>query len=119
MNKELSKESVKIKTHPVTNARIIEFEGNIQQGEADQLEDILHRLNDEKQKNIIIDMQKVSNVCSAALGLLVAYKQLINEQGGDIKMVINSPQIYELLKVTMMDKVFDTMDNLQEAINSF
>ncbi|MDH4198748.1 MAG: STAS domain-containing protein [Spirochaetia bacterium] len=116
----MNNESIaKLVTYNLENITVIEIEGNIQQTESEELEEILHLFYEEKKVNIVIDMKKVSNICSSALGLMVNYKKLLNENGGDLKMVINSPQVFELFKITMMDKVFDTLDNIQEAENAF
>jgi anti-anti-sigma factor len=111
--------TAKLKTYQLEKIAIIEMEGNIRQVETDELEELLYSFYEARQKNIIIDLQNVNQICSTALGLLVRFKRLLNEHGGDLKMVIGNPQVVELFKVTMMDRVFETSDNLQEALNAF
>lgn len=99
--------------------KILELSGNIQQSEADELEEVLHTLYEESANNVIIDMNSVTNICSSALGLFVSFKKIFSEQKGDLKIVTESPAIHDLLKVTMLDKVFDTTDGLEDALSAF
>lgn len=109
----------KLRQYSLENISVVELSGNIQQETADELEEILHRLFDDGKKNIIVDTEHADNICSSALGLLLSFKKLLNENSGDLKIIVNSPRVFELLKVTMMDKVFDTMENIQEALSAF
>lgn len=111
--------TTKLNAYTTENVIVIEMDGNFQQNDSDELEELLFSFYEDQKRNIIIDLQKADNICSTALGLLVRFKSLLNEQGGDIKMVISTPQVAELFKVTMMDTVFDTMDTLQEAVHAF
>ncbi len=99
--------------------KVIELSGNVQQAEVDNLEDLLQSIYDEETRNVIIDMKNVTNMCSSALGLFVSFKQIFSERKGDLKIVTESPAIHELLKVTMLDKVFDTTDGLEDALSAF
>ncbi|MDH4262731.1 MAG: STAS domain-containing protein [Spirochaetia bacterium] len=109
----------KLKTYNLENIAVIEMVGNIQQTETDELEELLYTFFENQKRNIILDLQNVNQVCSTALGLLVRFKQFLNENGGELKMVFCNPQLIELFKVTMMDRIFETSDSLQEAISSF
>jgi|GEM_PF-207853 len=111
--------AIKLKTYIFENLTVVELEGNIQQMESDELEELLYGMFEEDKKNIIMDLQNTTQICSTALGFLVRFKRMLNEHGGDIKMVINNPQVLELFKVTMMDRIFETFDNLQESLNAF
>ena len=108
-----------ISCYKKSGVEIIVLEGNIQQNEADELEDILHMYLENNLCNILIDLQKVKSLGSAALGLMVSYKKIFFEKHGDLKLVVDSPHMAELFKVTMLNKVFDISDMLQDALNSF
>ena len=111
--------TTKLRTYSLDKIIVIEMDGNIQQGESDELEELLYSLYEDQHLKMIINLERVSNICSTALGLLVRFKSFLNERGGDLKIVMNSPRVFELFKITMLDKVFETMDNMQEAVNAF
>ena len=107
------------KIYNAENITVVEMEGSVHQEECDELEELLYGFFENHKKNIVVDLQSVNNICSSALGLLVRFKKFLNDHGGDLKLVINTPEVFDLLKVTMMDKIFDTTDSLQEALNAF
>jgi len=108
-----------MRTYQMADVEIIELIGNIQQEDTDALEHRLYELFENGLRRIVVDMSKVSNVCSSALGILVSYKRSFTEVNGDIKVVIGTPQMKELFKVTMLNKVFDTSEQVNEAVELF
>lgn len=107
------------KLYSDSGVEIIELTGNIQQEETDELESLLYSLYEQGYHNIVIDLIKVTNMCSATLALLVSFKKLFSDKRGDLKVVVESPQVSELFKVTMLDRVFDTSDALPDAVAAF
>ena len=107
------------KLYSDSGVEIIELAGNIQQEESDELESLLYSLYEQGYHNIVVDLIKVTNICSAALALLVSFKQIFTEKRGDLKVVVESQQIHDLFKVTMLDRVFDTSDALHDAVAAF
>ena len=99
--------------------RVIELKGSIQQEETDSLESMIHDLYTSGQKYLVIDLKNVQNLCSSALGILVTYKKIFQEENGDIKLVMDSPTLKHLFHVTMLDNVFEMSESAGEAIANF
>ncbi|MES0488939.1 MAG: STAS domain-containing protein [Leptospirales bacterium] len=103
----------------VSGVHVIEPVGNITQNETDELEHALHGLYEIKEYKAVVDMRKVENLCSSALGILVSYKRTLSENGGDLKLIIDTPQLQELFNVTMLNKVFDIGELPDDIISLF
>lgn len=102
-----------------SDIHIIKPSGNIQQAETDELENAIHGFYEKEEYKIVVDLRNVDNLCSSALGILVSYKRTLSEVGGDLKIVIDSPQLQELFSVTMLNKIFDIGETPEEVITLF
>jgi len=95
---------------------IIELKGNIQQDETEKIEDVLADFFEKKITKIIIDLRAVTLIPSATLGVLVNYKRKFKKENGDIYLVSNSEEVFQLLQITMLDKIFKVYDSVDEAV---
>lgn len=88
---------------------------------------LLFQFEEKNCKSIILDFTKVRSLCSAAIGFLVAFKKCVD--GSDRKLKICCIQnkvgnttddkfIYEIFKVTKLDKYFDLAPSVSEALHS-
>jgi anti-sigma B factor antagonist len=78
-------------------------------------------------KPIILDFTEVRSICSAAIGFLVAFKKRIDDNKGKLRIcclqdkVKNTPKdkfIFDIFKMTKLDKYFDLAPNVSAAIDS-
>ncbi len=98
---------------------ILQLEGNINLDETEALELKLDKLLSEEKTKVVVDLSGVRHFSSSALGILVAYKKAMQENGGDIKLVVNSDELMQLFKVTMLSKVFEISDSRKDALTRF
>ena len=96
---------------------LIVLDGRIDQAESEELESILNDCVKEKKINICIDMIDVKHICSSALGVLVATKRKIKDEG-DIKLVISSENLLKLFETTMLNKIFEIYESRRECISN-
>jgi len=96
---------------------LIVLDGRIDQAESEELESILNDCVVEKKINICIDMIDVKHICSSALGVLVATKRKIKDEG-DIKLVISSENLLKLFETTMLNKIFEIYESRRECISN-
>jgi len=96
---------------------LIVLDGRIDQAESAELESILDDCVKEKKINICIDMIDVKHICSSALGVLVATKRKIKDEG-DIKLVISSDNLLKLFETTMLNKIFEIYESRRECISN-
>lgn len=108
-----------MKTYSKSQQKVLELHGNIQQEESDELEQILSEMYENGDRNIVIDLSGVQHICSSALGILVTFKKILQkDDAGQLQLVIPSEELLQLFEITMLNKVFDIAQSMNEALNS-
>jgi len=102
------------------NSNIIEFKGNVMGGpDATSLNEKLHELIEKGQKNIVVDLGKVSFMNSSGLGMLIGALTTMRNAGGDLRIANATNKIESLLIVTKLITVFKHFKSVEEAVKSF
>lgn len=81
----------------------------------DMVHDFLRRGNHQ----IILDLNDVDFIDSAGLGELVRSHAAVRGRGGQLKLVNPSESVWDLLKITKLDRVFDIPPDEATALASF
>jgi anti-sigma B factor antagonist len=68
--------------------------------------------------NLILDFCNVQFLSSAVLGLLMRISKKVYEKDGQLKLCNISPRIYEIFKITRLNKIFDICEDVDSAIES-
>ena len=68
---------------------------------------------------LLLTFKNVEHLSSAALGMLITLHKRIADLGGQLKLTDIKPQIYEVFKITRLNKVFDIHDSAAKAKASF
>lgn len=68
---------------------------------------------------MLLDFETVEHLSSAVLSMLINLNKRVGEQGGKLKLANIRPQIYEVFKITRLNKVFDIHASTAEAKKSF
>lgn len=69
---------------------------------------------------LVLSFKNVEHLSSAALGMLITLrKKVVEEGGGRLKLSDINPQIYEVFKITRLNKVFDIYPSIDKARESF
>ena len=68
--------------------------------------------------NLILDFCNVQFLSSAVLGLLMRISKKVYEKEGQLKLCNISPRIYEIFKITRLNKIFDICEDVDSAIES-
>jgi len=99
---------------------IIELKGKIMGGpDAALLNDKLHELVDAGKNQVIVDLSKVNWMNSSGLGILIGGLTTMRNSNGDLKLMGITERIENLLIITKLITVFETFENLDDAIKSF
>ena len=111
---------MKIETRAVGDVRILDCSGRITLEEGtmavrNSVRDILNR----GMKKIVLDLADVNTIDSPGIGELVSAYTTAMNNGGQLKLLNLTKKIYELLKITGLDNVFQIFDDEQSAIDSF
>lgn len=76
-------------------------------------------VDEHKPINLLLNFENVEHLSSAALGMLITLHKRITESRGQLKLSNINPQIYEVFKITRLNKVFDIYDHAAKAKASF
>lgn len=69
--------------------------------------------------HLIVDMGQVNYVSSAGWGVFVGEIKGIRENGGDLKLVQMTPEVYDVFEMLEFNRILDCYDSLEEAIDDF
>ncbi len=68
---------------------------------------------------LLLNFKNVDHLSSAALGMLITLNKKIKERDGDLKLSDINRQIFEVFKITKLNRVFDIHDNADDAMAAF
>ena len=71
------------------------------------------------QPRILISFENVDHLSSAALGTLITINKKVKNREGILRLANIDPQIYEVFKITQLDRIFSIHDSSEEALASF
>ena len=88
-----------------------------------QVQDIgekLHRLmDDEDRQRMILDFHKVKILSSQMLGVMIGMLKRMHGSKGRIVVCGMKAELYQVFKITNLDKLFSFYDNEGQALRSF
>ena len=68
---------------------------------------------------ILLDFQNVEHLSSAALGMLITLNKLLGQRQGQLVLANIHPQIYEVFKITRLNKLFNIQKTTADAFKQF
>ena len=68
---------------------------------------------------LVLSFSQIEYLSSAVLGKLVALHKKIKQCDGELKFCEIRPSIFEVFKVTKLDKLFEVCESQADAINAF
>jgi len=111
---------MKIKTRKEGEVVVVEILGEIVIGEGDvRLRATILDLLKAGEKKILLDMAHVPFIDSAGIGEIIACHTSVRNRGGDLKMLHLTKKIRHLFTITKLILVFETYEDLNEALASF
>ncbi len=85
-----------------------------------EIQDTLLKLVAETPKiDLLLDFSNVDHLSSSALGTLITLNKAVEEAKGQLKLANITPQIYEVFKITRLNKLFRIYGTKAEALESF
>jgi anti-sigma B factor antagonist len=73
----------------------------------------------EEGQKILLTFHGVSFMSSAMLGRLVQFLKKCKQQGAELKVCSIAPEIFEIFKITKLNKMFDVQKDEKKAMESF
>ena len=95
---------------------MIKIGGEIDLATNPQLQAVLVDLVDRGLHQLIIDLDQVSFLDCAGIGMLVDARRRVQEHGGSLKLVRPAPLVRRVLEVTGMTAVFPIDSSPEEAL---
>jgi len=68
---------------------------------------------------LLVSFKNVDHLSSAALGMLITLNKRVSEAKGKLRLSDISPQIYEVFKITRLNRLFDIHDTADAAMSGF
>ncbi len=99
---------------------IVDIDGRIDSVEAaNKLGDALKNCVSEGKVKIVINLEKVDYMNSAALGSLISARKSTKEKDGGLKLASLQSFVMEVFKKSQLVQLFDIVDTVENAIKSF
>ena len=111
----------RISVEYVENATIVTFvdEKILEEMDIQALQASVMSVVEEAERiNLVLDFCNVQFLSSAVLGLLMRISKKVYEKEGQLKLCNISPRIYEIFKITRLNKIFDICEDVESAIDS-
>lgn len=70
-------------------------------------------------KRVVLNLQNVPQIQSAAIAILINFQKRVREGGGALKICGVTPNVLAVFKLIKMDQVLDLAGTQQEAIDAF
>jgi anti-anti-sigma factor len=76
-------------------------------------------LEEQHTEHMIVSFVRVKHLSSMALGMLIRLNKKVEEGGGMLKLCDIKPSLYEIFRITKLDKLLSIYDNCEQALTSF
>jgi anti-sigma B factor antagonist len=73
----------------------------------------------ETSPRVLLNFRKVEHLSSAALGVLITVSKQVAERHGQLVLANIHPQIFEVFKITRLNKLFNIRGTTDEALREF
>ena len=104
----------------VNDVTVLDLKGKMTLGEGDELlKDKINSLLAAGKKKLLLNLEAVPYIDSAGLGEVVRTYTTVSRQGGSLKLLNLTKRIEDLLSITKLLTVFDTIDSEAEAVKSY
>ena len=118
----MASETSRLRVKKIGDVSQVEFidrnildEANIQQiGE-----EIATIIESHPKPKLLISFANVDHLSSAALGTLITINNKVKNKDGQLRLANIDPQIYEVFRITKLDKLFQIHESTDRALASF
>lgn len=111
----------KLKTRKQGGVTVIEFEDRkiLEELIINQIGERLSEIIEaESDPRLLLDFQHVEHLSSAALGMLITLNKQLTERHGRLVLANINKDIYEVFKITRLNKLFNIQNSTDDAIKA-
>src|SRR5580704_17660116 len=111
---------MQIAERAIGDVMVLDLKGKITLGEGDELlKDKVNSLVNQGHRKLVLNLEGVPYIDSAALGEIVRTYTTVSRQSGSLKLLNLTKRITDLLSITKLLTVFETFDSESDAVRSF
>jgi anti-sigma B factor antagonist len=102
------------------NVYVVALHGKlIAQSEIQELQSHFRYLREKKIRRVVLNLEFLDWMGSLGLGALISCLTTMRNAGGDLRLSNLNMKLKSLMKITKLDRVFQTFDSVDVAIQSF
>ena len=121
MSQVMPDEQPKLNVRRQENVLVVEFEDR-RILEETMIAQIGERLSEliqaESEPRVLLDFKNVEHLSSAMLGVLITLNKRLAKRQGRLSLAGIQPQVYEVFKITRLDKLFTIRSTVEAAIQA-
>lgn len=115
-------QGIKISIHYVgtqSDIILISISGYVDTTTCQELAKVLQDLVQKGNQFIVADLRGVTYISSAGWGVFVGEIKKIRDNGGDLKIVQMSPEVYEVFEMLEFNRIINYCDSIEEAVDEY
>src|SRR5688572_23116567 len=82
-------------------------------------ESLAHLTENQTRPQLLLDFSNVEHLSSAALGMLITLHKQLADKRGQLVLANIHPQIFEVFKITRLNKLFNIQNTTEDALKAF
>ena len=113
-------EGIRLETdlRDIDGKKILDVKGEIDVYTAPQFKEAVNSILDAGQKHLLINMAGVTYMDSSGFGALLSATKRLKPKGGTVNLVKCNSAIDRILRITRLNTIFATFENLDEAVQA-
>ena len=101
---------------PQPAVRILAVYGDADLHSAPELRERIRRAIDDGANSVVVDLSATTLIDSTSLGVLLGGMKRLREKDGQIRLVVPQAEVRRVFEITMLDRIFQLHDTLEEAL---
>jgi len=103
-------------TRNVKGYVVLDVAGEVDVYTAPNFKEALHKVIDDGQRHLIVNMEQVTYMDSSGFGTLLGALKRVRSDGGTVNLVKVSGAIDRMLNITRLNTIFNVLPSVEDAI---
>jgi len=110
---------MEINKRKVKNILVYDLIDTIDLYSAGELKENIYSEIEKGHYELVINLEKVNYIDSSGIGVLLSCLSKTKQKRGNLKLANLQPNVYNVIKISKFDRIFEIYDNVDKAIDSF